>query len=135
MNLKLTLTVGRTGLRRNGLNCMLIEAIDGGPITPLGLVMMMRTHMSPMRSSGNNLTLVGDVQILPPEILGWIVLRRSGLPASSRLSVLSAINNKLDLDTIERAIRDRKEELLMSEAHRRDLPRPRRSFWVKESGE
>lgn len=114
---------------------MLIEAVDGGPITPLGLVMMMRTHMSPMRSSGNNLTLVGDVRILPPEILGWIVLRRSGLPASSRLSVLSAINNKLDLDTIERAIRDRKEELLMSEAHRRDLPCPRRSFWAKESGE
>lgn len=60
---------------------------------------------------------------------------QSGLPASSRLSVLSAINNKLDLDTIERAIRDRKEELLMSEAHRRDLPRPRRSIWVEESGE
>ena len=77
----------------------------------------------------------GDVQILPPEIPGWNMLRRSGLPASSRLSVLSAINNKLDLDTIERAMRDQEEELLMSEAHRRDLPRPRRSFWIEESGE
>ena len=37
----------------------------------------------------------GDIQILPPEILGWIMLRRSGLPASSRLSVLTAIKNKL----------------------------------------
>eukprot|EP00435_Cladocopium_sp_Y103_P064584 s563_g26.t1 len=78
----------------------------------------------------------GDIQILPPEILGWIMLRRSGLPASSRLSVLSAINNKLDLDTMERAMRDQEEELLLSEAHRRpDLSRPKRSFWIEEGGE
>ena len=34
-------------------------------------------------------------------------------------------------------MRDQEEELLMSEAHRRDLPRPRprRSFWIEESGE
>ena len=49
--------------------------------------------------------------------------------------MLSAINNKLDLDTIERAMRDQEEELLLSEHHRRgDVPRPRRSFWVEESG-
>ena len=78
----------------------------------------------------------GNINILPSEILGWIMLRRSGLPASSRLSVLSAINNKLDLDTIERAMRDQEEELLLSEHHRRgDVPRPRRSFWVEESGQ
>ena len=78
----------------------------------------------------------GDIQILPPAILGWIMLRRSGLPASSRLSVLSAIKNKLDLDTMERAMRDQEEELLLSEAHHRlDVTRPRRSFWIEEDGE
>ena len=76
----------------------------------------------------------GDIQVLPPEILGWILLRRSGLPASARLSVLSAINNRLDLDTMERAMRDQEEELLMAEAHRSHgaLARPRRSFWVEQ---
>ena len=48
----------------------------------------------------------GEVQILPQEILRWLLLRRSRLPASARLSVLSAINNRLDLDTMERAMRE-----------------------------
>ena len=76
----------------------------------------------------------GHVEILPQEILGWILLRRSGLPASARLSVLSAINNQLDLDSMERAMRDQEEELLSAEAqrHHGNLPRPRRSFWVEE---
>ena len=60
----------------------------------------------------------GDEKILPDEILGWLLLRRSGLPASARLAVLSAINNRLDLDTMERAMRDQEEELLLAEAQR-----------------
>ena len=79
----------------------------------------------------------GEVQILPQEILGWLLLRRSGLPASARLSVLSAINNRLDLDTMERAMRDQEEELLVAEANRSrgDLHRPRRSFWVEQDSQ
>lgn len=75
-----------------------------------------------------------DVQVLPSEILGWLLLRRSGLPASARLSVLSAINNSLDLDTMERAMRDQEEELLLAESARshHQLPKPRRSFWVEQ---
>ncbi|CAK9112618.1 unnamed protein product, partial [Durusdinium trenchii] len=77
-----------------------------------------------------------DVQILPQELLGWLLLRRSGLPAAARLSVLSAINNKLDLETMERAMRDQEEELLMAEHHRAPhLARPRRSFWVEQDSE
>ena len=49
--------------------------------------------------------------------------------------MLGAINNKSDLDTIERAVRGQEEELPMPEAHGCDLPRHRRSFWVEESGE
>ena len=79
----------------------------------------------------------GDEKILPDEILGWLLLRRSGLPASARLSVLSAINNRLDLDTMERAMRDQEEELLLAESQRSrgELHRPRRSFWVEEDSQ
>lgn len=74
-----------------------------------------------------------DVEILPQEILGWLLLRRSGLPASARLSVLSSIGNKLDLATMERAMRDQEEELLLAEAQRnRGLDRPKRSFWIEQ---
>ena len=59
-----------------------------------------------------------SVEVLPPEILGWLLLRRSGLPSSARLSVLSSINNNLDLDTMERDMRDQEEELLQAEAQR-----------------
>ena len=77
-----------------------------------------------------------DVEILPPEILGWLLLRRSGLPASARLSVLSSIGNKLDLATMERAMRDQEEELLLAEHQRhRGLDRPRRSFWVEQDSQ
>lgn len=76
----------------------------------------------------------GNVQILPSELLGWLLLRRSGLPAAARLSVLSAISNQLDLDTVKRAMRDQEEELLLAEQHRaRDHGNRRpRSFWVEQ---
>ena len=78
----------------------------------------------------------GELQILPEEILGWLLLRRSNLPAPARLSVLSAINNKLDLDSMERAMRDQEEELLLSESHRhQNLPRPKRTFWVEQDSQ
>lgn len=78
----------------------------------------------------------GELQILPEEILGWLLLRRSNLPATARLSVLSAINNKLDLDSMERAMRDQEEELLLSESHRHQhLPRPKRTFWVEQDSQ
>ena len=77
-------------------------------------------------------------EILPKEILGWILLRRSGLPASARLSVLSATNNRLDLDSMERAMRDQEEELLAAESQRirgDHLHRARRSYWVEQDAQ
>lgn len=74
-------------------------------------------------------------QILPQEILGWILLRRSGVPACARLSVLSATNNRLDLDSMERAMRDQEEELLAAESNRlrnEHHQRPRRTYWVEQ---
>ena len=76
----------------------------------------------------------GSEQILPEEILGWLLLRRSGLPTNARLSIL-IINNCLDFATMERAKRDQEEEFLLSESHRHPgLKRPNRSFRVEEDG-
>ena len=77
-----------------------------------------------------------EIEVLPPEILGWMLLRRSGLPGQARLSVLAATNNSLDFEVVEKAMRDQEEELLSAERHRdsRDH-RGRRSYWVEDSGE
>ena len=49
---------------------------------------------------------VDDQEILPAEVLGWLLLRRAGLPASSRLSVQASVGNSLKFSDLERALRD-----------------------------
>ncbi|CAE7271989.1 TY1B-A [Symbiodinium sp. CCMP2592] len=71
-----------------------------------------------------------EVDALPQEVLGWILLRRAHLPSHARLSVLAATNNKLDLDLIEKALRDQEEDLLQAEERRG----PRRTYWVEQEG-
>ena len=53
-----------------------------------------------------------DHEVLPPEIMGWLLLRRAGLTSQQRLSVQSATNNSLIFDEIEVALRDQEEDLL-----------------------
>ena len=78
---------------------------------------------------------VDDKEILPSEVLGWLLLRRSGLPAASRLSVQSSVGNSLKFEDLERALRDQEEELLAAEANRGPRQQhPRRTFWVEEDG-
>ena len=45
---------------------------------------------------------VEDVQVLPDEALGWLVLRRANLSSSSRLSVQASVQNSLSFRAIER---------------------------------
>ena len=75
--------------------------------------------------------------LLPPEILGWLLLRRARLPAASRLSILAAVGNRLDFEAIERAMRDQEEELVAAEAGKgtQDWNRSRRTFWIEEEGQ
>ncbi|CAE7226110.1 unnamed protein product [Symbiodinium sp. CCMP2592] len=61
---------------------------------------------------------IKDIEVLPTEILGWLLLRKRGLPSHARLAVLSATNNVLELNVVEKALRDQEEELLASERHR-----------------
>lgn len=78
---------------------------------------------------------VFDNDISPPEILGWLLLRRSGLPASSRLAVQSSVSNSLHFEDLERALRDQEEELLQAEAQRTQRHVGRRTYWVEENGD
>ena len=75
-------------------------------------------------------------EVLPSEVLGWLLLRRAGLTSQQRLSVQAAAGNSLRLDAVERALRGMEEELLQSESHGkggREPPR-RRTYWVEDSG-
>lgn len=75
--------------------------------------------------------------ILPEEVLGWLLLRRSGLSSSSKLSVLAAAGNSLRFSEIERAMRQQEDELLHAE-RQRSVPgthKHQRSFWVEQEGQ
>ena len=75
-------------------------------------------------------------EVLPPEVLGWLLLRRSNLSQQERLSVQAAARNSLKVDDIERALRSMEDELSMDPhraAARRD-PR-RRTYWMEEDGQ
>ncbi|CAE7314903.1 unnamed protein product, partial [Symbiodinium sp. CCMP2456] len=77
-----------------------------------------------------------EVEVLPPEILGWLLLRRANLSSASRLAILSVTGNKLEFDLVEKALRDQEEDLLASERQRDPrAARHRRSYWVEDQGE
>ena len=77
-----------------------------------------------------------DEDILPEEILGWILLRKAGLSPSARLAVQSAVQGDLSFDRVERTLRDQEEELLGLErkGSGKGKQAPRRSFWVEDEG-
>ncbi|CAE7794276.1 RE2 [Symbiodinium sp. CCMP2592] len=74
-------------------------------------------------------------EVLPSELLGWLLLRRAGLSAQARLSVQAASGNSLKLDRVEGALRGMEDELLAQEQTRTPHPAGRRrSFWVEDEG-
>ena len=74
-------------------------------------------------------------EVLPSEVLGWLLLRRAGLTSQQRLSVQAAAGNSLKLDSVERALRAMEEDLQHEGQGKggREPPR-RRTYWVEESG-
>ena len=66
-------------------------------------------------------------------MIGWLLLRRAGLPASSRLSIQAAAGNSLRFKDVEQAMRLQDEELLAQE--RQKGPNKHRSFWVEQGGQ
>ena len=75
-----------------------------------------------------------EIEVLPDELLGWLLLRRANLPASARLAVQASVKNSLKYRHIENALRDQEEELLHGDLHRQQAHRHRRTFWVEEDG-
>ena len=74
-----------------------------------------------------------DQEILPSEILGWLLLRRANLSAGARLTVQAAAHNSLRFEDVERALRDQQEELMMTESQgNRYSQQSRRTYWVEE---
>lgn len=80
---------------------------------------------------------VENVEVLPEEVLGWLLLRRSNLSSANRLSVQASVQNSLSFEAIERALRDQEEELLAADLQRQHGKGRGhgRTFWVEENGQ
>lgn len=73
-----------------------------------------------------------DTEVLPSEVLGWLLLRRAGLSTAARLSVQGATQNSLKFEVVEKALRDQQEELLTAEYQQgRHTHQNKRSYWVE----
>ena len=80
----------------------------------------------------------GLPEVLPTEILGWIMLRRSSLNAAQRLSVLSSIGNSLRAEDVEKGLRGAEDELRLHEREQAGKgfgKKSKMSFWVENNGE
>ena len=80
----------------------------------------------------------GLPEVLPTEILGWIMLRRSSLNAAQRLSVLSSIENSLRAEDVEKGLRGAEDELRLHEREQAGKgfgKKSQMSFWVENNGE
>ena len=75
---------------------------------------------------------IEDMQVLPDEVLGWLLLRRANLSSASRLAVQASVQNSLMFRDIENALRDQEEELMQHDQHRH--PGRKRTYWVEEEG-
>ena len=83
----------------------------------------------------------GLPEVLPTEILGWLMLRRCNLSAQQRLNVLSSIGNSLRAEDVEQGLRGAEDELrLHDQDHGRGKGKggrmsSRPNFWIEKEGE
>eukprot|EP00435_Cladocopium_sp_Y103_P024092 s1073_g5.t2 len=75
-----------------------------------------------------------ELQVLPDEVLGWLLLRRANLSSSNRLSVQASVGNSLRFSDLEMALRDQEEELLAADHGRGGHQSKKRSYWIEEDG-
>ena len=74
-------------------------------------------------------------EILPPEVLGWLLLKRSGLSSQSRLSIQAAAANSMKFDDVERAMRQQEDELMHHERTRGVQQKGHHgSYWIEHEG-
>ena len=85
----------------------------------------------------------GLPEVLPTELIGWIMLRKSSLSAAQRLNFYSSIGNSLKAEDVERGLRGAEDELHLVERERegrakgggKGKGKHRTSFWVEQDGE
>ena len=81
----------------------------------------------------------GLPEVLPTELLGWLMLRRCSLSPQQRLNVLSATGNSLKAEDIEQALRGAEDELRVQESEARGKGKGRNyarpNFWIEQGGE
>lgn len=83
----------------------------------------------------------GLPEVLPSELLGWLMLRRCSLTPAQRLTVLSSVGNSLKADDIERGLRGAEEDLRLHDREEeakgkgRGKHKPRSNFWIEADGE
>jgi hypothetical protein len=58
----------------------------------------------------------GLPEVLPTELLGWLMLMRCSLSPQQRLNVLSATGNSLKAEDIEQALRGAEDDLRVQES-------------------
>ena len=81
----------------------------------------------------------GLPEVLPTELLGWLMLRRCSLSPQQRLNVLSATGNSLQAEDVEQALRGAEDELRVQESEARGKGKGRAyvrpNFWIEQDGE
>ena len=81
---------------------------------------------------------LGLPEVLPTELTGWIMLRKSALNAAQRLNVLSSMGNSLKAEDVERGLRGAEDELRLVEREREGRPKGhskgkrRNTFWIEQ---
>ena len=73
-------------------------------------------------------------EIIPEEVLGWLLMRRSGLPSAAKLSIQAAAGNSLRFSDVEKAMRQQEDEL-MNQERQKHSQRSQRSYWVEREGD
>ena len=73
-------------------------------------------------------------EIIPEEVLGWLLMRRSGLPSAAKLSIQAAAGNSLRFSDVEKAMRQQEDEL-MNQERQKHSQKSQRSYWVEREGD
>ena len=72
--------------------------------------------------------------ILPEEVLGWLLMRRTGLPSSAKLSAQAAAGNSLKFSEIEKECVSKKMQRPQHGRQRPQHGRPNGTFWIEDEG-
>lgn len=80
----------------------------------------------------------GLPEVLPTELVGWLMLRRCSLSSQQRLNIFLSVGNSLKAEDIERGLRGAEEELRLHDREQHPKgggKKGRPVFWMEHGGE